>query len=64
LTTIINLICASLKHHSELHYAQAIEIAHMVATGKRETREGPIKSVIYIEVELLAGALILILFAA
>jgi hypothetical protein len=64
LTTIINLICAYLKHHSELHYAQAIEIAHMVATGKHETREGPIKSVIYIEVELLAGALILILFAA
>ena len=37
LTTIINLICASPKHHTMLHYAQAIEIAHMVATGERET---------------------------
>jgi len=36
LTTIINLICASPKRHTELHYAQAIEIAHMVATGERE----------------------------
>ncbi|XP_034897677.1 uncharacterized protein [Populus alba] len=40
LTTIINLICASPKHHIELHYAQAIEIAHMVATGERETGRG------------------------
>jgi hypothetical protein len=37
LTTIINLICASLKRHTELHYAKAIEIAHMVATRERET---------------------------
>jgi len=37
LTTIINLISASPKHHIELHYAQAIEIAHMIATRKRET---------------------------
>jgi hypothetical protein len=40
LTTIINLICASPKRHTELHYAQAIEIAHMVATGERETGRG------------------------
>ena len=37
LTTIIILISASPKRHTELHYAQAIEIAHMVATGERET---------------------------
>jgi len=37
LTTIINLICASLKCHIELHYAQTIEIAHMVATEECET---------------------------
>jgi hypothetical protein len=36
LTTIINLISASPKRHIELHYAQAIEIAHMVATRKCE----------------------------
>jgi len=40
LITIINLICASPKRHTELHYAQAIEIAHMVATGERETSRG------------------------
>jgi len=40
LTIIINLISASLKHHIELHYAQAIEIAHMVATRERETGRG------------------------
>ncbi|XP_052309181.1 uncharacterized protein LOC18099599 [Populus trichocarpa] len=40
LTTIINLICASPKRHTELHYAQAIEIAHMVATGECETGRG------------------------
>jgi hypothetical protein len=40
LTTIINFICASSKRHTELHYAQAIEIAHMVATGERETDRG------------------------
>jgi hypothetical protein len=36
LTTIINLISASLKRHTELHNAQAIEIAHMIATRERE----------------------------
>jgi len=40
LTTIINFICASSKCHTELHYAQAIEIAHIVATGERETGRG------------------------
>jgi len=40
LTTIINLISASPKHHTELHDAQTIEIAHMVATGERETGRG------------------------
>jgi hypothetical protein len=40
LTTIINLISASLKHHIELHYTQAIEITHMVATRERETGRG------------------------
>eukprot|EP00258_Populus_trichocarpa_P041583 XP_024457602.1 zinc finger MYM-type protein 1 [Populus trichocarpa] len=40
LTTIINLICASPKRHTELHYAQAIEITHMVAIGERETGRG------------------------
>jgi hypothetical protein len=40
LTIIINLICASPKCHTELHYAQAIEIAHMVAAGERETGRG------------------------
>jgi hypothetical protein len=40
LTIIINLICASPKHHTELHYAQAIEIAHMVATEECETGRG------------------------
>ena len=40
LTTIINLISASPKRHTELHYARAIEIAHMVATGERETSRG------------------------
>ena len=40
MTTIINLICASLKRHTELYYAQAIEIAHMVATGECETGRG------------------------
>ena len=37
LTTIINFICASPKCHTKLHYAQAIEIAHIVATGECET---------------------------
>ena len=40
MTTIINLISASLKHHIELHYTQAIEITHMVATRERETGRG------------------------
>jgi len=40
LTTIINLIYASPKRHTELHYAQVIEIAHMVAAGERETGRG------------------------
>ena len=40
LTTIINFICASLKRHTELHYAQAIEIARMVVTGECETGRG------------------------
>jgi len=40
LTTIINLISASPIRHIELHYAQAIEIAHMVATRERETGRG------------------------
>ena len=40
LTTIINLISASLKRHTELHYAQVIEIAHMIATGEHETSRG------------------------
>ncbi|XP_061962456.1 uncharacterized protein LOC133682945 [Populus nigra] len=40
LTTIINLICASPKCHTKLHYARAIKIAHMVATGERETGRG------------------------
>jgi hypothetical protein len=37
LTTTINLISASFKHHTELHHAQAIKIADMVATEERET---------------------------
>jgi hypothetical protein len=40
LTTIINLISVSPKRHTELHYAWAIEITHMVATGERETGRG------------------------
>jgi hypothetical protein len=40
LTTIINFICASPKCHTELHYAQAIEIAHIVATGECEIGRG------------------------
>ena len=37
LTTIINLISVSPKRYTKLHYAQAIEIAHMVVTEERET---------------------------
>jgi len=40
LRTIINLISASSKHHIELHDIQAIEIAHVVATGECETGRG------------------------
>ena len=40
LTIIINLISASPKHHTELHYAQAIKIAHMIATKEHETSRG------------------------
>lgn len=40
LTTIINLISASLKRHNKLYYAQAIEIAHIVTTKERETGKG------------------------
>jgi hypothetical protein len=40
LTTTINLISASFKHHTELHHAQAIKIADMVATEERETGRG------------------------
>ena len=37
LNSIVNLVSASPKRHTELHSAQAIEIAEMVATGERET---------------------------
>ena len=40
LTSIVNLVSASPKRHTELRSAQAIEIAHMVATGERETGRG------------------------
>jgi hypothetical protein len=40
LTAIINLISVSPKHYTELHYAHAIEITHMVTTGGRETNRG------------------------
>ena len=40
MTTIIDLISASLTRHIELHDAQAIEITHMVTTGERETGRG------------------------
>ena len=36
LTAIINLISVSLKCHTELHYTQAIEIAHIVSTEECE----------------------------
>ncbi|XP_075483719.1 uncharacterized protein LOC142523872 [Primulina tabacum] len=37
LNSICNLINASPKQHGELHSAQRIEVAHMVATGERDT---------------------------
>ncbi|XP_075499972.1 uncharacterized protein LOC142538541 [Primulina tabacum] len=37
LNSICNLINASPKRHGELHSAQRIEVAHMVATGERDT---------------------------
>ena len=37
LTTIINFISVSPKRYTELHYAHAIYIAHMVAIEERET---------------------------
>jgi hypothetical protein len=36
LKIIINFISASPKHHTELHYAQTIKIAHTVATSEHE----------------------------
>jgi hypothetical protein len=40
MTTIINLISASLKYHIELHCAQIIEIAHTIAIRECETMRG------------------------
>ncbi|XP_073277645.1 uncharacterized protein [Primulina huaijiensis] len=40
LNSICNLINASPKRHGELHSAQRIEVAHMVATGGRDTGRG------------------------
>ncbi|XP_073119045.1 uncharacterized protein [Henckelia pumila] len=40
LNSICNLINASPKRHAELHSAQRIEVAHMVATGERDTGRG------------------------
>ncbi|XP_047306457.1 zinc finger MYM-type protein 1-like [Impatiens glandulifera] len=40
LNSICNLIIASLKRHPELHSTQRNEIAHMVATGERDTGRG------------------------
>ncbi|XP_047340898.1 zinc finger MYM-type protein 1-like [Impatiens glandulifera] len=40
LNSICNLINASPKCHVELHFAQRNEIAHMVATGERDTGRG------------------------
>ncbi|XP_073057656.1 uncharacterized protein [Primulina eburnea] len=40
LNSICNLINASPKRHGELHSAQRIEVAHMVATGERDTGRG------------------------
>ncbi|XP_073025223.1 uncharacterized protein [Primulina eburnea] len=40
LNSICNLINASPKRHGELHYAQRIEVEHMLATGERDTDRG------------------------
>ncbi|XP_073271512.1 uncharacterized protein [Primulina huaijiensis] len=40
LNSICNLINASPKQHGELHSAQRIEVAYMVATGERDTGRG------------------------
>ncbi|XP_058223189.1 uncharacterized protein LOC131332894 [Rhododendron vialii] len=40
LTSIVTLIDASPKRHTELQSAQAIEIEHMLDTGERETGRG------------------------
>ena len=40
LTNIINLISASLKRHTELHYIKDINISHTVATKEYETGRG------------------------
>lgn len=63
LTSIVNIVGASPKRHTELQSAQAINIAHMIDTGERETGRGLIRWVICIDLEQLVGALILILFA-
>ncbi|XP_075524544.1 uncharacterized protein LOC142556945 [Primulina tabacum] len=44
LNSICNLINASPKRHGELHSAQRIEVAHMVATGECDTDNGNNKS--------------------
>jgi len=40
LTIIINLISTSPKYYIELHYAQAIEITHVITTREHETGRG------------------------
>ncbi|XP_042458848.1 uncharacterized protein LOC122042670 [Zingiber officinale] len=40
LNSICNLINASPKRHAKLHPAQRIEVAHMIATGERDTGRG------------------------
>jgi hypothetical protein len=62
LTAIINLISVSPKHYTELHYAQAIEITHMVATGGRETGRGANKIGNLHQSRTISETLILILF--
>ncbi|XP_073119771.1 uncharacterized protein [Henckelia pumila] len=64
LTTIVNLVTSSSKRNVELQSAQVNEISRSIAVGERETGRGANQMGLCIELELLVGALILILFAA
>ncbi|CAL8137407.1 unnamed protein product [Prunus armeniaca] len=62
LNNIVNFVSASAKRHSELKFTRKVEIQELLDAGKLGTGRGLIKFVVCNDLELLDGALILVLF--